>query len=290
MKKTSAGNLIFNVFLYAFFTLVTLAFVIPLWSVITVSFMSETERLTRGMFVLYPFHIDLSAYRFILGRNSQIYSAYLVTLYRASFGTFISMLTSVMLAYGLSKKTLPFRFGLTFAIYFTTMFGGGLIPTFLWVRALGLYNNLLVLVLPGLVSAWNMLLLRNFFAQIPDALEEAAFIDGATPAQVLFRIMIPLSLPAIATVSLFYCVGHWNAWFDGMLYISNPRMVPLQNVLRNIVLAANITDMQGVNELPPPLEPVRNATIVVAMLPIMMVYLAAQKYFIRGVIVGGIKG
>lgn len=292
MKITrTPGERIFQIVNYTFLLILTLTFIIPFWTTVVTSFVGETERLRRGMFIFFPEKIDLSAYITVLRKGSDVYTGYAVTLARTIFGTFANMVVTTMLAFGLAKKDLPFRTPITFAIYFTMLFSGGLIPTFLVVKYTGLYNNMGAYIVPGLISVWNLFLLRNFLMEIPASIEESAYIDGATPFTLLVKIIIPLSMPAIATISLFYAVWHWNSWFDALIYISDNRLLPLQMILRNIIIASNtenIIDTAAVR--PPPLETIKGATIVVSTLPILFVYPFAQKYFVKGIMVGGIKG
>jgi len=281
----------FDVFNYFFMAFLALIFIIPFWSTIVTSVVSNAERVRRGMFIFYPEKFDWSAYNAILKRGSEIYSGYRITLFRTLFGTVCSMFVTVLMSYGLSKRDLPGRNMITFLVYFTMLFSGGLVPTFLIVKFTGLYNNLLAYIIPGLVSAWNMLLMRNFFMQVPDDLEEASIIDGASPPTVLFRIVLPLSVPSLVTIALFYAVGQWNAWFDAVIYINDRNKLPLQTILRNLIVASRIeliTDM--FTEAPPPLESVKGATIIVSTLPIMLLYPFLQKYFVKGVMIGSLKG
>jgi putative aldouronate transport system permease protein len=290
-KRFYKKNVIPDIVIYCFLTLLGLIFVIPFWSVLVISVISETERLRRGMLLLYPRKIDFSAYKVILSRNSLIISAYGVTLARTVLGTLCNLLVTSGLAYGLSRKDLPGRTPITLAIFFTSIFSPGLIPAYLTVKFTGIYDNFLVFILPGLVSVWNMLLLRNFFMQIPLEMEEAAFIDGAPPPIILFKIILPLSLPAIATIGMFYAVGHWNAWFDGMIYITNKALMPVQVVLRNLITASSPDnlDMFAADEKPP-LEGLKSAAIMVSTIPILTVYPFIQRYFVKGTLVGSVKG
>ena len=282
---------VFDVVNYTFLTLLTLVFILPFWSTIVTSFVSEAERLARGMFIFYPQNIDLGAYTAVLKPGSQVYSGYIITIIRTFGGTTCNMLVTVTLAYGMSKKGLPGRTIITFLIYFTMLFSGGLVPTYLVVRHTGLYNNIGAYIVPGLVSVWNLFLMRNFFMQIPESLEEAAIIDGASPLTVLLRVVLPLSLSSLVTIALFYAVGHWNSWFDGLIYVQKIELLPLQNILRNIIIASNVENVvDHFSAAPPPLESIKGATIVVSTLPILLIYPFAQKYFIKGVMVGGIKG
>ena len=175
------------------------------------------------------------------------------------------------------------------------LFSGGLIPTFILVKGLGLIDSRWSMVLPCLVNTWNLLIMRNFFYAIPKSLEEAAVIDGANDVQILTKVVLPLSKASIATIGLFYAVSHWNAWFDAMLYINKTPLLPMQNILRNIITAASsIGDLgaEAYNSLDvvPPSQSIRAATIVITTLPILVVYPFVQKYFVKGVMVGSVKG
>ena len=288
---TSPTDKIADFLIYTFLIMLGLVFLVPFWMTAVTSVVSEQERISRGLFFLYPQKIDLSAYKVILGKNSQILSGYWITISRTVVGTFLNLLVTSMLSYGLAKRDLPHRKIITLAIFFTSVFNPGLIPNYLIVRYTGIYNTFWVFILPGLVGVWNMLILRNFFMQIPLELEEAAIIDGASPPIILFRIIIPLSLPAIATIGMFYAVSHWNAWFDGMIYITRSYLMPAQVVLRNIIAASNMENLDAtIVEVPPPLESVKTAAIMVTTIPILVVYPFIQKYFVKGALVGSVKG
>jgi len=281
----------FDYFNYALLILLTFAFIIPFWSTVMISLISDAERVRRGMFVFYPQNIVLESYAAILKKGSQVYSGYIVTITRTIVGTAATMFVTILLAYGISKKTVPGRMPITFLLYFTMLFSGGLVPTFLVVRYTGLYNTMAALIIPGLVSVWNLLLMRNFFMQIPDSIEEAAIIDGASPPVILFRVVLPLSVPSLVTIALFCAVGHWNSWFDALIYTQSLSLQPLQLVLRNLINASNVsTFIDYTTPTPPPLESVKGATIIVSTLPILLIYPFAQKFFVKGVMVGSIKG
>jgi len=290
VKKT-VGEQTFKISNYIFLGLLTLVFLIPFWTIIISSFVGEQERISRGMLILWPKTFDFSAYKTILRKGSDIYMGFGVTLIRTVVGTAASMMVTSMLALGLAKRDLPFRTSISFLIYFTMLFSGGLIPTYLVVKYTGLYDTLGAFIVPSLISVWNLLLLRNFFMQIPESFEEAAFIDGATPAKYLIHIVIPLSLPSIATISLFYGVWHWNSWFDALIYVSSRDLLPLQMLLRNVIIASSVENiLESGTTMPPPLETIKGATIVVSTLPILCVYPFIQKYFVKGIMVGGVKG
>ena len=283
---------LFDFINYSFMLFLIFLFVLPLWSVVVVSVVSEAERFRRGMFIFYPQELNFTAYMGILKKGSDVYTGYGVTIFRATVGTACNMVVTTLMAYSLSKRGLFGRTFFTFFVYFTMLFNGGLVPTFLVVKYTGLYNSLWAYIIPGLVSAWNLLLMRNFFMQVPDALEEAALIDGASPPTVLFRIVLPLSVPSLVTIALFYMVGHWNSWFDGIIYIQRRNMLTLQNILREIIMASSTIESNldlRADEIPP-LEAVKGAAIIVSTLPILLVYPFLQKYFVKGVMIGSIKG
>lgn len=292
MYRLSTNEKIAHGMIYLILIALTLAFLIPFIIVLSTSFISEAEFARRGGYVLFPEGIDLGAYQILFGRSPVILNAYKVTLLRVVVGTLFNLIFTVTMAYVLAKKDLPGRIPLTIFVFVTMVFSGGLIPRFLLVDALGLRNTLWSMIVPGLISAWNMLIMRNFFMSIPEELTEAAIVDGASPPVILWRIILPLSLPVIATIGLFYAVGHWNAWFDAAIYIDKSDQQPLQIILRGLLMS---TTMQGLEELsftenPPPAASLRSALIIVSTVPVLFVYPFIQRYFVKGVMVGGIKG
>ena len=291
-RKLTWRDAAFHGFNYAIMLLLCFAILYPVLYVLSRSVMTEAEKAVRA-FALIPNTIDFSAYKVILAPTSQVMGAYGTTLLRTVIGTALNLLTSTLFAYAISKRKYPLSRVLTFMMTFTMWFGGGLIPSYLLMRSLGLINSFWVYIVPGLMSAWNTLIMRNFFYGIPESLEESAEIDGANDLQTLFRIILPLSKASLATIGLFYAVGHWNAWFDAMLYMNDSRRWTLQFVLRQIVNAASAKDILQYTtsmDAPPPTQAVRMAAIVVATLPILFVYPFVQKYFVKGVLVGSIKG
>ncbi|HBG76441.1 MAG TPA: ABC transporter permease [Clostridiales bacterium] len=241
---------------------------------------------------LLPTEFNTVAYVSVF-KNSYIWSGFYNTIRRTFVGTVLSVLVTTFAAYALSKPWFPNRRFWTGLIVFTMFFSGGLIPSYLLIRGLGLYNSFWSMILPGLCSAYNMTIMRNFFMSIPFELEESAKIDGANDIQVMLRIVIPISLPILATVSLWNAVGHWNAWFDCMIYITEPRNQVLQLILRHIVIEGTSQYMSFTGTLDTGTytpEAVKAATTIVATLPILLVYPFIQKYFVKGVIVGSLKG
>jgi putative aldouronate transport system permease protein len=294
MRKYGIGDRAFLAGNNVFMILVCVIMLYPILFVLGRSFMTDVERATRP-FALFPKEISLSAYNFIFMRGSYIGNAYLVTISRTVLGTFCSLFFTALCAYVLSRKEYPLKKVFTFVIVFTMWFNGGLIPNFLLIRALRLNNNFLVYIFPLLISAWNMMIMRNFFATIPDSLFESARMDGANDLVIFFRIVLPLSTASLATIGLFYAVSQWNAWFDSMMYCTDRSLWTMQLFLREIIRNVQSMDLldQQMAILPaqkPPAESVQMATIVVATLPILCLYPFLQKYFVKGVMVGSLKG
>ena len=294
MKQTT-GERIFNVFNIIIMVAFMLAIVLPLLNVVSTSLVSAQE-VAGKEFILFPSKVDLGAYKLILSNGSVIVNGYKITIFRVVVGTFVNLLFTYFLAYGLSKKKLPGRNGITIYIFITMLFSGGLIPYYILIRYIGLINNLFVYILPGLVSAWNTLLLRNFIMNIPESLFESAELDGAKETIIIFKIVLPLSLPAMATIGLFYAVGHWNSWWDAFLFVSNPKLQPVQLVLRNILSVSQVSiskvggTVRSTMSSPPPSRAIQNAVIVVSTVPVVLIYPFVQKYFVKGIMVGSVKG
>lgn len=289
--RKSRGEVLFDITNSIILISLCVATLYPFLYVASRSVMTDAERAVRP-FALIPNTIDLSGYIFILGSHSLLIGGYQVTLFRTVVGTLLSLLIESMFAYGISKKDYPLRIPLTMMIACTLWFHGGLIPSFLLNRSLGLLNSIWVYVIPGLMSAWNILIMRNFFAQIPDSLEESAKIDGASDIVVFFKIVIPLSGAVLATMGLFHAVHHWNEWFSAIVYVNDRKKWPVQVILRQILDAARQVDLlSDINpDYKPPTTTVQMATIVVVAFPIIAVYPFIQKHFTKGVMVGSIKG
>lgn len=290
--KPTVGERTFDVFNIIILAVLSLLFLIPFLAVFSTSFISAEESMRRGAFVLIPEKIDFAAYDMLLNRGMIIYNAYKVTLFRITVGTLLNLLFTATLAYGLSRRTLPGRNGFVMIIFITMIFHGGLIPTYMLIDKIGLKDTLWVLVIPGLISAWNLFIMRNFFLALPEELEESAIIDGATPPVILWKIIIPLSMPAIATIGLFYTVHHWNDWFGASIYINSQSLLPIQVIMRNILLTGLLQDETQVEYIrdPPPAASLKSAVVMISTLPILFVYPFIQKYFVKGMMVGSIKG
>jgi putative aldouronate transport system permease protein len=290
MKK-SKGNIAFDIVNYLVLFALAAVCIVPFLFVFSASVSPLEDILTRKFFI-FPRNFDFKTYKYLLSSNTLINSIGL-SFWITIIGTVLSMIFTVLTAYPLSKERLRGRRYFQFMIVFTMLFSGGMIPTYLIVSSLGLTDTLWSLWLPGLVSAYNTVLLRNFFQGIPNELEEAAIIDGCNDMTVLIKIILPLSLPALATFSLFHAVGYWNSYFSAILYINDSNKWPIQVWLRQIVILSSggFSDNDAVSDMgyiPP--QNISYAVIIFATLPILAVYPFAQKYFTKGLMLGSVKG
>jgi putative aldouronate transport system permease protein len=264
----------------------------PLYHVLAAS-VSDGLRLMghRGL-LLRPLGFSLAAYRYIL-RNDAILVGYRNTIVVVVGGTALNLVLTSLGAYFLSRRRILLQKPIMLAILFTMFFQGGMIPSFLNVRALGLFDSLWALILPAGISTYNLIVMRTSFRAIPESLEESAFIDGANELQTLLRILLPLSKPVIAVMVLYYGVAHWNSWFSALVYLHNRRLFPLQMILREMLIYGSENREavgSGSGDIMAVGETIRYAIIVVATLPILSVYPFLQKYFTKGVMIGAVKG
>lgn len=291
-KKTT-GEIIFDVFNYLFLGFFAITTLYPFINQLSISFSTPAAANSYGL-KLIPQEFTLDAYKAVF-ENKIIWVGYQNTLIRTVIGTFFNVIFSVMCAYPLSKKYLPNRNFYTSLIVFTMFFSGGLIPNYLLMKNIGLLDKRAALILPGLIGAYSMILVRNYFMSLPSEIEESAKIDGANDMFILFKIILPLSTPIVATIALFYGVSHWNAWFDCLLYISDTKKTVLPTILQKIVVQGS-TQFQDMSTFDPTLEKsvtpdiIKAATVMVATLPIICVYPFVQKYFVKGIMVGSLKG
>ncbi|NQX63478.1 carbohydrate ABC transporter permease [Paenibacillus qinlingensis] len=287
--KTMAGRM-FGIINYLLLTIIGLVTIIPFVHVVAGSFTTSAEMAAKK-FVLIPTDWSIEAYRFIFSTNT-IFKAMAVSIGTTFIGTMISMFITALMAYGLARRDVDGRKVIMFLVVFTMLFHGGLIPTFLVVKELGMIDTYSALILPTAISAFNLIILKNFFQNIPEGLEESAKIDGCSDFGILFRIVLPLSMPAIATISLFYAVTYWNTYMSAILYINESAKWPIQVLLRQIVVLASGMDVSSDLDsvAPPPAQSIKMAVIVVATLPILLVYPFLQKHFAKGAMIGSIKG
>ncbi len=276
-----------------FLTLVTLISIFPIVHLLAVS-LSSNVAANAGVVKMIPVGFTLEAYKFLM-EKSDFLIAFGISLKRVALGTTINMFMVILTAYPLSKEKSAFK-ARTFYVWFfafTMFFGGGLVPAYIVIQRTGLMNTLWALVIPGALNVWNMVMLLNFFRGIPKELEEAAIVDGANHFTILWKIYLPVSKPALATILLFTIVGHWNAWFDGMIYMNSPANYPLQTYLytlvtqnfnKKLLTMDDIERLKNVSE-----KTLQIAQIFLGALPIMLVYPFLQKYFIKGIVVGSVK-
>ncbi|MBB6693376.1 carbohydrate ABC transporter permease [Cohnella xylanilytica] len=291
-RYRSVGSTVFDTANYIVLALIGFAAIAPFLYVVAGSFASDTE-LTRRSFFLIPHSFSTMAYKYIFSTDT-IMKSIGNSLYITVAGTAVNLLFTVTMAYGLSKRGIYGRNAIMNLILFSMLFGGGLIPTYLVVRELQLLDTYWALILPGAISAFNLIIVKNFFQELPPELEEAAKIDGCSDLSLLWRIVLPLSMPVLATFTLFYAVGHWNNFFSALLYINDPARWPLQVMLRQIVLlsqmAAGSADSVDYNYVQEAQQSIKMAVIVVGTLPILLVYPFLQKHFAKGVLIGSVKG
>ncbi|WP_426450220.1 carbohydrate ABC transporter permease [Paenibacillus sp. S-38] len=291
-QDKSFGSRLFDAVNYTLLALIGLITVLPFVHVIAGSF-TTVQELAEKQFVLIPTVFSLDAYRYILSTNT-LFKAMGVSILVTAVGTFVSMFLTSLMAYGLARRDLDGRGPIMFMVVFTMLFSGGMIPTFLVVKEMGLIDTYASLIIPGAINAFNLIIMRNFFQNLPDGLEESAKIDGCSDWGILFRIVIPLSMAAIATISLFYAVTYWNTYQQAILYLNDSTKWPVQVILRQIVIlasgmSADTSDL-GDGFTAPPEQTVKMAVIVVATLPILLVYPFLQKHFAKGALLGSIKG
>ena len=288
------GEKVFEAVMYVLVTLVALTMIFPLLNIIALSFSSERAVVSNEVGI-WPVEFTTNTYVQVV-KTTPIFLAIKNTVVLTVVGTAISMFCTICTAYSLSKKRLYGRTVFLGVITFTMIVNAGLIPNFLLIKDLGLMNTYWAIWLPSAISTWNMLVMKTFFSALPDSLEESALIDGANDLRILWSIALPLSIPSIATITLFYAVGFWNSYFNVTLYISKSGLKVLQQVLHEVV--SKVNDVMNQAQLdsndammqPMASESVQGAAIVIAMLPIMCVYPFLQKYFVKGVMIGAIKG
>lgn len=257
--------------------------------------LSSGSAVAQGMTGIIPKGFNLRAYAEVI-KFDNIWIGYRNTILYTVTGTLLNLALTIAGAYPLSRRRFYGRKVFTFFIAVTMFFSGGLIPTYLVMRNYKLLNTFWIMILPGAINTWNLIIMRTFFQNIPNELEEAGIIDGCNDIQMLFRIFLPLSLPSVMTIGMFYAVGHWNSWFNAFIYLRDYDKFPVQLWLRMIVLQNQVNDIVSINIVLDPnqenliSETIKYAVIIVTALPILCVYPFIQKYFVKGVIVGAIKG
>lgn len=285
-KKRRSGDIGFDLLVDAIMLSVLLVTLIPVLYVISVSITPYSELLKRGGFVLIPTKITGTAYKEILADGKLLNSIW-VTIRVTVFGTLGNVIVTMLMAYPLSRVNLPGRPILTKCVVFTMLFSGGTIPTYLVVKQTGLLDSLWALMIPGLVSVHNLIIMKAFFEGLPEELFDAARLDGCNEFQVVWKLVLPMSVPILLTIGMYYMVAHWNVYMAGILYITNEKLQPMQVVLRRLLVEAR-NDMLADEVLPT--ETLRMAAVCITTAPIVAIYPFIQKYFVKGTLAGAVKG
>jgi len=293
----SKGEKLFQRINVVVLLLLSLIVIYPFINIFAISLNDGKDAMMGGIY-LWPRKFSISAYKMIFSESNLIHSAYISVL-RTVIGTFLGIASTAVVAYVLSNKELLFRRTILFLYVFTMYFSGGIIPEYLLIKQLGMYNNLSVYIVPGLVTAMNVMMMRQFFEELPHAILESARIDGASEWKILAKVVIPMATPALATIALFIAVGHWTSWFDTYFYTNNDmKLSTLQGVLVKILMEAQAQQMSASqanlkdimqNNTRPTAEVLKMATIAITTVPILLVYPFVQKYFVGGITMGAVK-
>ncbi len=297
MRKHFSGDSLLVVMFYAATGLFALLCLVPLWVALVASFSNEGALLREGYgFIIHQF--DLTSYRLIFMGTSSVFNAYVVTIITTFFGVILTLLLTSSMAYPLTVKTVKYRNAISLFAYATMLFSGGLVPTYImFTRMLHLRNSILVLIIPGALNAFNLFLMKNYFATIPDSMAESAKIDGATDIRIYFQIILPLSKPILATIALFSAMGYWNEWYKVLLFIDKPDLFTLQFLIMRLqqqvdflTSSLNQAARASLGTLTVPTIGIRMATAMVTIGPIILLYPLLQKYYIKGLTIGAVKG
>ncbi|ANW99453.1 sugar ABC transporter permease [Thermoclostridium stercorarium subsp. thermolacticum DSM 2910] len=292
--KTGFGEKVFNVINTLIMIFVIIITLYPMMHVLFASFSDGVELMMHRGVLLHPLGFTTDAYKLVFD-NPILLNGYINTITLVLVGVTVNIILTSITAYFVSRKNVMWNRLMMFLIVITMYFNGGLIPNYLNIKQLGLYDTIWALILPGAISSYNMIIMRTAFLSVPDSLEEAARIDGANHFTILFRILFLLIMPTVAVLILYYAVGHWNGWFNAMIYLKSRTKYPLQLILREILINNDSSSMvaTATGDTGDKLaisETVRYATIIVATLPILFVYPFLQKYFVKGVMIGAVKG
>ncbi|WP_409340717.1 carbohydrate ABC transporter permease [Paenibacillus sp. MBLB4367] len=290
--KLTKGETAFVAVNYTVLTILTIVIVVPFWYVISVSVTPYHIFSEKNGMILFPSTVSFQYYEYLLKEGSLIYAAYGNTIRNTAGGVLLALLLTTTAAYALAEKRLPGRKMLMLYFVLTMLFKGGMIPTYINIKELGLLNTNVVLILVMAFSAFNMIIMKSFFEGIPESLKESASIDGASELRILWQIVLPLSLPVIATISLLYLVVYWNDFFNAMLYVTNWHKAPVQLVLRTIIANSSLPPelLEAAGSTPPPTIGIQMAAIVIVALPMLIIYPFIQKYFEQGMLIGSVKG
>lgn len=290
MKRTTIGEKIFTVFNYILMVLLVFVTLYPIWYVAIAS-VSSGDAVSTGKVMFWVKDFTFEAYRQVFG-TKNLGISYLNTIFYAVVGTLFSMILTTAAAFGLSRKNFPFKKQITLFFMFTMWFSAGMMPTYLNIRNLGLLDTRTGIILMGAVSTWNLILMRSFFDAIPTEMDESAKLDGATDWVLFKNIYLPLSGAALATISLYYFVGSWNSYFWSMLILTDEKKIPLQVILKKLIveLNTNFSETAGIDYTSTSRETTVFATIMISIVPMMILYPFVQKYFVKGIMIGAVKG
>jgi len=297
-SRSTAAEKMIDVVNYGLLIVLSLSIILPIVNVLALAFNVGTDAAKGGIY-FWPRQFTFENFKEVFSQ-SNIVNGFMISLFRTVLGTILSVLLTAIAAYALKSRTLPGHKQLSFFIYFTMLFSGGLIPYYIVLKNLSLTNSIWVYVLPALYSVWNMMIMRAFFQQTPEGLEEAARIDGCSDLGIFFRIIMPVSKPVFAAIGLFNAVSHWNDWFTGAFYVRNPDLKPLSTILQEMLTkqqalskaladATNPMQLQMIDKIQVTGTSLKMATIIIVITPILIVYPLLQKYFAQGVMIGSIK-
>lgn len=295
-KQISVSEQIFNVINYGLLGLMALLVLYPLYFVVIAS-ISDPNAIYNGEVIFLPKDISMDGYH-LLFQDTSIWNGYWNTIKYTTVGTIINVILTVCAAYALSRKALPGRTFFSLLIVFTMFFSGGLIPTYILVQKMRLMNTMWAIILPAAVAPWNLIVARSFFSSsVPEELHEAAYLDGCSELRAFVSVVLPVSKAIIAIMVLFYAVGHWNSYFSAMIYLNDQEKYPLQLILRNLLIEADVSassnmvgDSTALAELQRIADQIKYGAIIVSSVPVLILYPFVQKYFVQGVTIGSIKG
>ncbi|GIP37865.1 sugar ABC transporter permease [Paenibacillus sp. J31TS4] len=292
LKNRKSDEKLFDTVVNIIAALLVIVVLYPLIFIVSASF-SDPAAVLNGEVVLLPKHFTLAAYENVF-QNKQIWNGYGNSIVYTLVGTAINLIMTTLAAYPLSRPDLPGRGGIMFLITLTMFFSGGLIPTYLLVKSLGMVNTMWALIIPGAIATYNLIVMRTYFqSSIPWEIQEAALIDGCSNWKLLTHIILPLSKPILAVMVLFYAVGHWNSFFNALIYIRNKDMYPLQLVLREVLMVSQddaVVSNVGLENKVLLAESIKYAVIIISSLPVLVLYPFVQKHFVKGVMIGSLKG
>ena len=291
MKKIKKGDLILDLVIYTILIVMVLVTIYPVWHVLVASFSNSTDIAKNTGLMLWPAKIDLGAYKMVFD-DKELIGGFKNTLIILVGSLPINIVMTLFCGYFMSCNGMYFKKVIVGFVLFTMFFNGGMIPSFLNIRDLELYNSLWSLILPGALSVYNAIICKTAIEAIPDSLKESAYIDGATDFHIIFKIILPLIKATLAVLTLYYGVTHWNSWFNASIYITDSSLLPVQNILRSILMANVQSDNEAMNVdmFNSYAETIKYAAIVVSTVPIMCVYPFLQKYFAKGAMIGAVKG